>query len=377
MNPSLIYLALALFVWGIGEGMFYVFQPIYLQQLGADPLQIGAILGASGIAMMIAHIPAGYLADRIGRRPLLITAWSIGTFATLLMALAPGLTVFTIGLLFYGATAFVSSPLSSYATAARGKWTIERTLTLVTASFSAGIVIGPLTGGWIGDHLGIRTIYGISTGLFVLSTIFLLFIRHQPPSEQDPSAPPAGLLTNKRYLGFLLIAFLVTFALYLPQPLTANFLQNQRGLSLSLIGLFGTIGGLGNVILALRLGRFEARVGFLLGQLGVLCFALLIWLGTGPLFFGLAYFLLGGFRAVRSLTTAQIRPLIHESQMGLGFGIAESIFSLPIVLTPPLAGYIYSYQPDLVYPVAMALILFGLAISYLFTSRLQPETTPA
>ena len=62
MNPSLLWLAAALFTWGIGEGMFYMFQPIYLSQLGANPLTIGYILGAAGFAMMLAHIPAGYLA---------------------------------------------------------------------------------------------------------------------------------------------------------------------------------------------------------------------------------------------------------------------------------------------------------------------------
>jgi len=71
MNPSLLWLAAALFTWGIGEGMFFYFQPIYLAQLGANPVQIGAILGAAGVAMMLAHITAGALTDKIGARPLL------------------------------------------------------------------------------------------------------------------------------------------------------------------------------------------------------------------------------------------------------------------------------------------------------------------
>jgi len=28
--------------------------------------------------MMVAHIPAGHLADRIGRKPLLVAAWAAG-----------------------------------------------------------------------------------------------------------------------------------------------------------------------------------------------------------------------------------------------------------------------------------------------------------
>ena len=324
MNPSLLWLAAALFTWGVGESMFFYFQPLYLQQLGADPLMIGGILSAAGVSMTVAHVPAGYLADRIGRRPLLIAAWLFGTVAASLMASAASLWPFVAGLIIYSFTAFVSSPLSSYATAARGKWSVARTLTLVSASFNLGMVIGPLTGGWVGDNFGIRTIYFIATGLFFLSTLLIIRIRPQPRDVHSADSPPPGLLNNKRYLGFLALAFTVTFATYLAQPLTPNFLQNERGLSLSQVGLLGTLGGIGNVVLSLQFGRLKARTGYILSQASVLLFALLIWQGTGIAFYGLAYFLLGGLRAARSLATAQIRPLIHESQMGLAYGMADT-----------------------------------------------------
>jgi len=168
MNPSLLWLSAALFTWGIGEGMFLMFQPIYLQQLGADPIQIGAILGGFGAVMTMAHIPAGYLSDRIGRRPMLIAAWVIGIVAALLMALANNLIVFIIGMAIYGFTAFVVSPLDSYVTAARGNWSVARAITLISMTFNAGAVLGPITGGWVGDHFGLRTVYFISTGVFVM-----------------------------------------------------------------------------------------------------------------------------------------------------------------------------------------------------------------
>src|SRR5258708_6083323 len=94
IDPSLLWLTSAPFVWGIGEGMFMIFEPIYLSQLGANPLQIGTILGAAGVAMLAAHIPAGYLADRIGRRPLLFASWILGLIATWMMALAQALPLF-------------------------------------------------------------------------------------------------------------------------------------------------------------------------------------------------------------------------------------------------------------------------------------------
>ena len=88
MNRNFFFMALSLFTWGIGEGMFFNFQPIYLEQLGSNPQQIGMILGGFGFAMAITHIPAGYLADKLGRRPMLLAAWTIGLFATVMMAFA-------------------------------------------------------------------------------------------------------------------------------------------------------------------------------------------------------------------------------------------------------------------------------------------------
>ncbi len=154
MNRSLLWLGGALFLWGVGEGMFLQLQPIYLQQMGAAPIQIGIILGAFGAAMTLTHIPAGHLSDRIGRRPLLIGAWLIGVVATTIMALAPSLPLLVIGLMLYGCTAFVASPLDSYTTAARGNWTVGRAITFVSTAFNAGAVMGPLMGGEIADHYG-------------------------------------------------------------------------------------------------------------------------------------------------------------------------------------------------------------------------------
>ncbi len=158
MSRDLILLGLSLMTWGIGEAMFFIFQPLYLQQLGANPVTIGAIYGAAGIVMSVAHIPAGHLADRIGRKPLLLASWILAMVSTWAMALAPSLPFFVIGMLLYNLTAFVSSPLSSYITAARGKLSVERALTLVSALYNTGAILGPWLGGQVGERFGLRTI---------------------------------------------------------------------------------------------------------------------------------------------------------------------------------------------------------------------------
>lgn len=374
MDPSLIWLVASLFTWGIGEGMFLIFQPLYLQQLGANPIAIGSIIGAAGFAMVVAHIPAGHLADRVGRRPILLAAWTVGTLAAWTMALAPGLSLFVAGVILYGATAFVISPMNSYATAARGNWTVGRVLTFTSGMYNVGVVIGPLLGGWLGDRFGLRSVYFASGTIFLVSTILLSLIRPQPRDHHDPSNPPGGLLSNWRYLSLLTVLFVTAFAMYLPQPLTPNFLQNERGMSLSTIGRLASIGGLGNALLAFFIGNLEARLGFILGQVGVALFSFLLWRTTGFGWYALAYFLLGGYRAARALGAAQIRPLVHESQMGLAYGISETVVALTILAAPPLAGFLYDRDPASVYPLGLFLIALGVLISLIFMPRTKRKT---
>src|SRR5512136_1603355 len=126
MSVDLVLLSISLFTWGMGEGMFIYFQPIYLQQLGANTLTIASVFSLFGLTMMLAHIPAGYMSDRLGRKPLLVAAWTTGLLAAGVMALARALPLFIVGMLLYGFTAFVSSPMNSYITAAHGKLSLVR-----------------------------------------------------------------------------------------------------------------------------------------------------------------------------------------------------------------------------------------------------------
>jgi len=377
VNSDLLLVGLSLLTWGLGEGAFFYFQPIYLQQLGADPVQIGFILGVAGVAMTVAHIPAGYLADRLGRKPLLVAAWCMGIFSASLMALAASLPVFVTGLVLYNITAFVVSPLNSYITAAKGNFSVGRALTLTSAMYNTGAVAGPLLGGYIGGHFGLRYIYVFSVVVFLISTFIMVFIHSQPLEGHDPENPPLNLLANQRYLGFMIIAFISTFATYLPQPLTPNFLQNQRGISIEQIGLIGAIGSFGNVVLNLIFGQLDARLGYLAGQAAVALFTLFIWRGTGFFWYAIGYFLLGGFRVARSLVTAQVRGLVHGAQMGLAYGVTETISALPAILAPPIAGLIYNQNPAAIYPISFVFICVSILISWRFAPRtLVPTGSP-
>lgn len=374
MSRDLLLLAAALLTWGLGEGMFFQFQPLYLQQLGADPTQIGGILGTVGLAMTVTFLPAGYISDRIGRRPLLYASWIMGVAAAWIMALANSLPLFVSGSILYGLTNFVLVPLNSYVTAARRRVSVGRALTLISASFNLGAVLGPLLGGWIGDQFGMQRSFMVAAVLFVLSTILVFFIRAQPidQGEEDTSLRAIRTLLQPRFLRYLLVVFVVMFVLYLPQPLSPNFLQNERGLSLTQIGQLVAVTGLGVVVLNLVLGQLNARLGFVLAQAAMALFALFLWQGQTLYWFFPAYFLLGSYRTARSLAVAQSRSLVKARNMGVAYGWVETAASMAIILAPPLAGWLYSLEPALVYPVSLVLIAGGVIVTLLLTP-LRPE----
>jgi MFS family permease len=352
--------------------MFTFFQSIYLAEWGADPIVIGVIFSGMGIAMAVSQVPAGYLADRFGRRPMMWASWITGAISAWMMALAPGLSWFILAMILYGLTSFVLAPMNSYVTGARGTLSVGRALTFTSAAFNLGAVIGPLVGGQIGEALGLRTVYTIAAGIFVISTAVILFIRPQAvKTGQLEGASPLHPFQNRLFLGFCGIMAVVVFATYLPQPLTANFLQSERGLSLAAIGQLGSICSLGSAVIAIAMGRMKSAQGFLAGQVLVAGFCLLLWQGKGFVGYALGYFLLGGYRLCRSMGLALGGSLIHSANLGLAYGSIETVNAIALVLAPLAAGVIYTQSPSLVYPASLALLALALVLSIVFIPRFR------
>jgi MFS family permease len=369
MKRDLILVGIAMFAWGLGEGLFIFFQPIYLEELGADPILIGTILGGFGMAMTISHIPAGFLADRIGRKPLMVAAWATGTITCWMMALANTLSVFTIGLILYGTTLFVMSPLTSYLTAARGKFSVGRVITLMSAGFNLGAVLGPLIGGWIGDLYGLRQSYFVAGVIFFLSVFVISFISPQPVEKSAPRQQSNRWYLSSRYLVYMGVIFFAFLAMYLPQPLTPNYLSNQGGYDLSQIGILFSISSVGVVVLNLILGSLPALTGFLIAQSAMAIFTLILWRASGYAWYVVGFFMLGGFRTARNLGVAQVRQLVPSAKMGLAYGVTETVGGTAVILAPILAGVLYTQNPTLMYAIGFGLIATSIIISGRFSPK--------
>lgn len=376
MSRDLRLVAISLCIWGIGEGMFLYFQALYLQEWGAEPFLIGTILGMWGIATAVAQTPAGYLADRFGPRPIMWASWILGAAAAWIMALAGSLNVFVVGLVLFGLTSAVLAPMNTYATAVRGRWSAARALTVISAAYHLGEVIGPLAGGVIGQRMGLQTVYMIAGCVFIVSTLLILLIRPAPVEVHSEEGAPSELKRNSRYIALLGLTVVTMFALYFAQPLTPNFLQNERGLSLQQIGLMGTLGSLGIVVFALMLGHLRPGLGFFIGQPLMAVFSLLIWRGTSLPVVGIGYFFLGGYRLSHTMVLAYARTMIRAQETGLAFGLLETANAAAVILAPPIAGLLYQRDPTSIYPAALVMIAAIILINLIILPRLSQQMHP-
>jgi MFS family permease len=355
MNRNLLLVAISLFIWGTGEGLFFYFQPIYLQELNADPLMIGTILGGMGIAMTLAQIPAGYLSDRFGSRTIMWGSWILGTISAWVMAFANALPAFVVGLVLYGLTSFVLAPMNSYITSVRGNLSVGRSLTFASGLYNVGAILGPVAGGLIADKLGLKSVYMIAGILFLLSTLVILFVKRvsETHAADLESTRAKGLLKNTRFMGFLGITLITVFVLYLPSSFTPSYLQNQQEFSKSTIGILGTFANLGNAVAVLALGGLRASTAFIISQVWVLIFTIIFLVAKLPAWFGIGYFFYGGFKLCRAMILTIARSLIHPGETGLAYGMVETASAIAVILAPVLAGILYDADPILIYKVPL------------------------
>lgn len=371
MNRNLILVTISLFIWGFGEGLFYFFQPVYLESLGASPVIIGIIYSASGVALALSQIPAGRLSDRVGPRNIILASWFLGTVAAIVMAASPSLALFSIGWILYVMTGFVAAPLNSYINMVKGKWNIQRALTISSAGFNFGVVLGPITGGWIAEHYQIRFVYSIAAMTFFISTLIMHLIEKIDIQKQTHLQKGDGFIPSPRFIGLLVLFFFVFLSEYLSQPLTPTYLGDVHNLSIGQIGQLGSIASMGNVIIALVLGGLKGKIGFMLGQALVFCFALLMWKGNNIELFSFGYFLLGGYKLTRSMVLAIIRPFAPDNMIGFSFGMVETVNAVAVIIGPPLSGLIYGNSTAGMYMLVCAILLITIITSH-FLIHIKP-----
>ena len=154
-------------------GMVYSVLPVYFSLgLDATPTQIGAVFTVGSAVAAIASPWAGRLADRLGRRRLVIA--SMASFA---VALTLYSSVHNIGeaalvqVLEGLAWAFLSSSATAYVADLSPPEGRGWAMGVYHRSLYAGWIVGPIVGGYLADALGFRGMLLLSSALVVVGLI--------------------------------------------------------------------------------------------------------------------------------------------------------------------------------------------------------------
>jgi predicted MFS family arabinose efflux permease len=368
-------LAFSLACWGLGEGMFVYIQPLYLRQLGANPVQIGTILALAAAAAGLGHIPAGYMADRFGRKPVLLAGWGVGLVSVLVMFLAQELWLFSAALVAYTFTGFVIAPIFAYATVARGRQSVQRAVTMVSSGFYVGTIVSPALGGLIARLSSLRMVFGAAAIAFVISIVAMALVTPQPRAEPATGqARYAALLRDRRFLGFLALIFSAATAMQVGMPLMPNFVVEVRGYDAGLVGLLGSANSIGVVVLQLALGQRLPRRAFMLAQICMAMSMALLLVTTGQGWLFVVYFLRAGWFLSHSMAAAQVGRVVQAAESGLAFGLTETVSSAATVVGPLAAGVLYAYSPAAPFAVSLVLIGLTLPLFWRFAPRRDAHT---
>ncbi|MBM7234468.1 multidrug efflux MFS transporter [Enterobacter roggenkampii] len=351
---NLISVWFGCFFTGLAISQILPFLPLYVSQLGVTSHE--ALSMWSGLTFSVTFLVSaivspmwGSLADRKGRKLMLLRA-SLGmAIAILLQAFATnvwqlfflrGVMGLTSGYI-PNAMALVASQVPRE----RSGWALS---TLSTAQIS-GVIGGPLLGGFLADHVGLRAVFIITAVLLVVSflvTLFLIKEGGRPVISKSERLSGKAVFASLPYPGLMISLFVTTMVIQLCNgsvgPILALFIKSMEPESTNiafLSGMIAAVPGVSALISAPRLGKLGDRIGTARILMATLIFAVVLFFAmsfvTSPLQLGVLRFLLG-FADGAMLPAVQTLLVKYSSDQVTGriFGYNQSFMYLGNVAGP-------------------------------------------
>jgi MFS family permease len=199
----------------LGFGSIVPALALYARSFGVAQSAIGLAIAVYGLARFLIAVPAGRLADALGRRATLTLGGAIAAIGNVLCALAPTYPTFVAARFVAGAGAalvlttgiIVLADISSPAN--RG-----RMMSVYQGVFIFAVGIGPFPGGLLATHFGLAAPFFAyaATSLVAAGVAWLAIPETRParppdePAAEVPFAAQLRLLTVHR--GFLLVSLI-------------------------------------------------------------------------------------------------------------------------------------------------------------------------
>ena len=259
-----------------GFSFAFPFLPLYLRQLGVhDPGQLalwtGVTAGASGASLAIMSPFWGTLADRYGRRAMLLRAMIGGAMTVGLMGFARGPVDLLVLRLLQGATAGTVAAATALVASGTPRARVGWALGVLTSAVAVGTAFGPLLGGLAASVLGVRAIFWAGGALLAAATIpVFAVVRELRTGPADAARRPALAVFREAAPGALtIVATLLTCQALLQvsnsgfQPLVVlRLLQHVSTGVEAITGIAFAAYGLSSALAAVTYARLARRFGF-------------------------------------------------------------------------------------------------------------------
>lgn len=151
--------------------------------LGATPETINWVLTSYIVASACAIPITGWLADRVGRKRLLVTTVVVFTAASVLCGLAQGLSSMVLFRVAQGiAGAFIVPMAQAVMFDINPPERHARAMALFGGGIMIGPILGPVLGGWLTESFNWRWVFIVNLPVGILATLMLL--RFMPKTEK-------------------------------------------------------------------------------------------------------------------------------------------------------------------------------------------------
>jgi predicted MFS family arabinose efflux permease len=327
--------------------------PLYVRDLGGDPIQVGLVVGAFSVGVLLARPFVGRAVDTRGRRPLLVAGSLLAAaMAPLHLLTAFGLLVVVRILHGAGLSAFTSATTTLAADYAPRERRTEMLGWLSVSSILA-FAIGPVIGLEIANRLGWPALFA-AVAVAALASAGCGALLPPPPRER-PSGPPIdyrAAIVRRQVLAPTVTNLLVTAAHGAAFTFVPIFFEERLAFN---FGLFFLVYAGASLFVRLLAGRLSRQVGdgpmvwggLVVYALGLACLpfvhgagsmalsAILLGLGFGtyqPAIYGL----------IANASTDRSRGMVFSvflgafdagmSLGGLAGGLVVALFGIPALL---------------------------------------------
>ena len=208
-------LTMTVFLLWLGSTSIIPMLPVYIRHLGGTDFLAGLVMASFFAAGVLSQYPIGKLADRIGRKPVLLAGlavYAVASFAFLLH-IAPAVAIVLRGMQGVGAGAAAVAALAMVSGAVAVERRGRAFASIISAEI-AGMAVGPLIGSIVGVHhmsviflaSGVVALLASVPAARIVEPAEEAALRRSRTNDDGRAAPLAKLRWNPAMVGALIAA---------------------------------------------------------------------------------------------------------------------------------------------------------------------------